>query len=110
MTSSPDLTQAATRHTSRRRRHARIWAGAALLIAIPVAGCSGYNNARGKGDAPVGTSDDSPAQILNMPDGFGNVAMKCDGHGHRVFVPTHAKTDPPVTVVDDASCPGGASR
>lgn len=88
------------------------WAAAGLLAAAiaGAAGCSGYQNARGKGDAPVGTSDDSPAQILNMPDGFGNVATKCDGHGHRVFVPTHEKTDPPITVLDDTSCPGGASR
>lgn len=73
-------------------RRTRRWATAvmAALAIASVAGCSGYNNARGKGDAPVGTSDDSPAQIL--------------------FVPTHAKTDPPITVIDDASCPGGATR
>lgn len=91
------------------RRPAVAVAAAALTVAA-VAGCSGYNDARGKGDAPVGHSDDSPAEILNMPDGFGNVASKCDGHGHRVFVPTHDKTDPPITVVDDSSCPGGGQR
>jgi hypothetical protein len=81
-----------------------------VAVLVLTAGCSGYNNARGKGDAPVGSSDDTPAQILNYPDGFPNVAIKCDGHGHRVFVSTHDKTDSQPTVVDDPSCPGGASR
>jgi len=83
---------------------------AIATVAVLAVGCSGYNNARGKGDAPVAGSDDSPAQIINMPDGFPNVATKCDGHGHRIFVSTHDKTDSQPTVVTDPSCPGGAVR
>lgn len=85
-------------------------ATAAALAALALAGCSSYNDARGKGDAPVGPTDDSPAQIINFPDGFGNVAIKCDGHGHRLYVATHVKTDPSVTVVEDSTCPGGGQR
>lgn len=51
-----------------------VGAVAAMFIA---AGCSGYNDARGKGDAPAGKGDDSTATITNMPDGFPNVSRKC---------------------------------
>lgn len=30
-------------------------------------------------DAPRGATDESPARIIAMPDGFNNVAAKCDG-------------------------------
>lgn len=49
---------------------------AGLLLA-GTAGCSSYNDARGKGDAPAGKGDDSPAAITNMPDDFRNAAVKC---------------------------------
>jgi hypothetical protein len=81
-----------------------------LVLMITLAGCNRFNETRGRGDAPVGHRDDTPAEIINMPDEFGNVAVKCDGHGHRVYVVTHNKTDAPVTVIDDPSCPGGVSR
>lgn len=78
------------------------------LAVLSTAGCNSYNDARGRGDAPVASVDDRPAEVVNFPDRFGNVASKCDAHGHRLFVVTHEKTDPNVVVVDDRSCPGGA--
>lgn len=39
-------------------------------------------------DAPIGRRDDSPADVINMPDGFSNLATKCDPYtkGVRVYV------------------------
>ena len=37
---------------------------------------------------PSGRFDDSPAEVINFPDQFANVAHKCDGHGHRVYSTT----------------------
>lgn len=77
-----------------------------LVAALAVGGC-GYTNsrneARGRGDAPVGKVDDSAKDIIQFPDRFGNVAHACDGYGHRVFVTT---SDPNkhLQIVDDPSC------
>jgi hypothetical protein len=88
-------------HRSKARHLVLLTTAASLALA----GCDGgYNGARGRGDAPVGRSDDTPAEVINFPDRFGNVATKCDGHGHRLYVMTHGKTDPPVTVIEDATC------
>lgn len=56
-------------------------------------------------DAKVSGHNDKPAEVINMPDGFNNVATKCDGHGHRVFVIYHGdKAYGAVTVVNDEAC------
>ncbi|MBL7496220.1 hypothetical protein I6A84_06230 [Frankia sp. CNm7] len=64
---------------------------AALLAVVGVAavttGCSEKAKERGR-DAPISTHDDSPARIINMPDGFSNVAAKCDGP-NMVYVVYH---------------------
>lgn len=82
-----------------------------VLVLLVGTGCSKYNDERGKGDAPVlgRHGDSTPAEVYNFPNGFGNVATKCVGHGFRAYVVTHAKTDVPPTIVSDPSC-GGASR
>jgi len=36
-------------------------------------------------DAPRGTTNSSRADTIEMPDGFSNVATKCD-HGNRIYV------------------------
>ncbi len=84
-----------------RRRLAVVVVGLALVAG----GCSGFNDEGGRGDAPIGPFDDSPAEVLNFPDKFANVAHKCDGHGHRVYSTT--RPAPPV-VIDDPSCRGNA--
>ncbi len=97
------------REVTKRRVIAAVVLTLGLLIG-GIASCSGYDNARGRGDAPVGPVDDSTAEVINFPDHFGSVATKCDKHGHRLFVVTHDSTDAAVTVIADPSCPGGAAR
>jgi len=80
-------------------------AGVALALVLTAGGCNARNDARGRGDAPVGNYDDTAAEVINFPDQFANVSHKCDGHGHRVYSTT--RQAPPV-VVDDPSCPGTA--
>jgi hypothetical protein len=83
----------------------------AVAVMLGMAGCGGYDDARGRGDAPVGNRDDAPADVINFPDTFGNVATKCDRYGHRLFVVTHVKTDPTVVVIVDPTCStGGVAR
>jgi hypothetical protein len=74
----------------------------AVALAATMAGCRTDDNSSGLGDSPVGVKDNTPAQILNFPDDFSNVAHKCDGHGHRVFVNTRDNTSP--VVIDDPTC------
>lgn len=84
-------------------------AGLALLAVISLAGCSGYRNPRGTGDSPVQQPVNSnPAEVVEFPDGFMNVADKCDGHGHRVFVVTHTNNTVTPFVINDKTCPGGS--
>lgn len=57
-------------------------------------------------DASVSGRDDSAAEVYNMPDGFSNVASKCDKHGHRIFVVFHGDNHyGSVAVIDDETCP-----
>lgn len=75
-----------------------------MLMFLMLTGCSKYNNSRGIGDSPVGKQDRSPAEIIVFPDGFENVATKCDGHGRRIYTTTREAA--PVVVID-SNCPGG---
>lgn len=47
-----------------------------------------------------GVLDDTPADVLNMPNMFYDVAHKCDDYGHRVY----AGGDGKLVVIDDPSC------
>lgn len=70
------------------------------------AGCNSANDRDGTGDAPVGRADPSPADIINMPDGWPNIATKCDVYqpGKRIYVPSHKNNDVQPVLVDDPSC------
>ncbi|MFH9860408.1 hypothetical protein [Streptomyces sp. NPDC017202] len=96
--------------TRRTRRHAGTWAAAlVVVVGCLVAGCSdGYADERGKGDAPVRgrAGDDTPAEVFNMPDGFGNLATKCVGHGFRAYVTTNADAPSNLQIVQDETCAG----
>ncbi|MGW0945025.1 hypothetical protein ACWD4O_21080 [Streptomyces sp. NPDC002623] len=50
--------------------------------------------------------DDTPAEVFNMPDGFGNLATKCVGHGFRAYVTTNATGPSNVQIVEDKTCGG----
>ncbi|MFC9278616.1 hypothetical protein [Streptomyces collinus] len=86
------------------------WAAVLLLAGGGLlTGCSdSYNDKRGKGDAPVSgrAGDDTPAEVFNMPDGFGNLATKCVGHGFRAYVTTNASGPSNVQIVQDKACAG----
>lgn len=83
---------------------------AALLVAAALAagGCTRVAHPeRGTGDAPVDTSklNHEAPEILEMPNLFGNVAFKCDNHGHRVYVTTGRDSYPAnVFVIADPTC------
>jgi hypothetical protein len=75
--------------------------------ALGVAGCSSYDDHRGKGDAPVSGrhGDDSPAAVTNMPNDFPNVALKClKGDAPWAAVVT---TDRTLIVIQDPTRCGG---
>ena len=91
------------------RRAVKAAAGAAVaaVLLVGLTGCSSsYDDKRGKGDAPVAgrTGDDTPADVYNFPDGFGNLATKCVGHGFRAYVTTNASAPLNVEIVPDAKC------
>lgn len=81
-------------------------AAAAVLPFALLGACN--TRARGLEDAPIDQRhiDHTPAQVLDFPNRFGNVTMKCDHHGHRVY----ATTQHAVTVVVDSSCPSDWSE
>jgi len=66
----------------------RILAGAAVVgvaVAFLVACGAGTKGGEPFQDADRGTSNTAPADTITFPDGFSNVATKCD-HGNRVYV------------------------
>lgn len=84
--------------------------GATLVVfALALAGCG-----ESREDAGINNRDVGPADIINMPDGFSNVAHKCDGP-NMVYVIYHgsstegAKAYGSVAVVaNDPRCAGAA--
>ncbi|MEU0939804.1 hypothetical protein [Embleya sp. NPDC005971] len=87
-----------------------------VLVLGAVTGCSQkYYDERGKADGPVlgGRGDDSPAEVFNFPDGFGNLATKCVGPGKRAYATTKGSVSigedeviipANAVIVDDPSC------
>lgn len=62
-------------------------AAAALLAAVALVGCAKF--VEPFNDAPRSKVENStPADIVTFPDGFSNVATKCD-HGNRVYSAYH---------------------
>ncbi|MGW2823201.1 hypothetical protein ACWC24_19770 [Streptomyces sp. NPDC001443] len=99
------------------RRPGRAVAGCgALLLVVLLGGCSReHYQERGKADAPVAgrAGEDSPAEVYNFPDGFGNLATKCVGAGRRAYATTRfvQEDDDDVVIipanaviVDDPDC------
>lgn len=61
----------------------------ALLAVVALSGCGKF--VEPYNDADVKSQNTGPADVINMPDGFSNVATKCD-HGNRVYVVYHANS------------------
>jgi hypothetical protein len=58
-------------------------------------------------DAPrSGTVNNDPADIIEMPDGFSNLATKCD-HGNRIYTGFHGDSKYGIgfAVPHDPTCP-----
>lgn len=62
---------------------------------------------RGTGDAPVDRSlvDDQAPYIVNMPDGFMNLALKCLGDD---LIVAHTRQASPLVVADSELCGPGS--
>lgn len=58
----------------------------ALVVMVPLTGCG--KAVEPFNDAPVTGQNKTPAEVVSMPDGFSNVATKCD-HGNRIYVAFH---------------------
>jgi hypothetical protein len=74
-----------------------------LAAVVLVAGAVGCGET--KSDSDAGEVNKGPADVLAFPDGFRNVAHKCDGHGHRVFSASRGDTaGAAVAVIEDSTC------
>jgi hypothetical protein len=68
-------------------RRSLITVAAMLFAFLALASCSDKQTERFN-DAPRGDNDDSAAETMSFPDGFSNVAHKCDGP-NMVYVIFH---------------------
>jgi hypothetical protein len=76
------------------------------LFALAAAGCTQKERVNAHQSTNV---DRRPAEVYAMPNFFNNVASKCDGHGHRIFVTSNKCSAPSnMVVINDPSCPGGS--
>jgi hypothetical protein len=71
--------------TTRRRATTAAAAVAVLAISIGSLASCGQKAQEPFQDAERGQTNDSPADTITFPDGFSNVASKCDGP-NRVYV------------------------
>ena len=75
--------------------------GAGSLVG---AACSGFNDDRGIGDAPVDQQPDDARKVWPNADRFPNISAFCIG-GNGVYTTT--RQAPPAIVVDDPECAEG---
>lgn len=84
----------------------RLAAAAASVVLL--VGCGTAE--RGTVDSPVEAGpqqNNAPAHIVNFPDGFPNIAIKCDG---RTGIYTTTREAAPTVIPDDPRCTTGADR
>lgn len=86
-------------------------------VGVLMAGC-GVGNDKSREDAEdVSTQctqgqtehciDKSAPQVLGFNNHYPDVEIKCDGHGHRVYLITHdSGTGRDPVVIPDPTCPG----
>jgi hypothetical protein len=91
----------------------RLTALAFLLTSATLTGCSVNSDAldqKEKKDAkrtPEENIDNSaPARVVNMPNGFSNITMKCDGGGNMIYATSRGTSGEPsrITIVKDSRC------
>ena len=85
------------------RTTASVLAVAAVLVAT-----AGACEERGTNDAPINArlQDDSAPYIVNMPDGYLNLALKCIGDD---LVIAHTREAAPVVVPSSDACNEGGA-
>jgi hypothetical protein len=79
---------------------------AAVAAIATTAGCSEFNDDRGKGDAPVDQQADREVTVWPNGDGFPNVAAFCIGD-NGVYSVTGGNRDPLDVVANDPNCAEG---
>jgi hypothetical protein len=91
---------------ARRREAMRKGAVVAAVVVSGIVGaaCSGWNNERGIGDAPVDQQPDEARKVWPNADKFPNISAFCIG-GNGVYTTT--RQAPPAIVVDDPECAEG---
>lgn len=72
------------RHSPRRRVTKIALVASAAAAALALASC-GMKASEPFRDADRGATNSAPADVIEMPDGFSNLATKCD-HGNRIYV------------------------
>lgn len=75
-----------------------------LLPVLLLAACGG--DASREDAVDTRDVDKNPPHVIAFTNHFPNVASKCDGYGHRVFVTTRTDGSVPSypVIIDDASC------
>lgn len=75
----------------------------AVISAVALGACGASEK---KDSAHASDVDRSAPSVVAFPDDFSNVASKCDGHGHRIFVTTHGgdKDAGNLVIVEDSQC------
>jgi hypothetical protein len=88
----------------RKHRITAVAAAGFAIGALTLTGCMDKATEPFK-DAPRGTTNNGKADVVTMPDGFSNVATKCD-HGNRIYTAFHGDhTYGSITVVPaDPTC------
>lgn len=76
---------------------------AAGVIALALAGCSSPLVAEAP-EPPITKG----VEYLKLGKYYTEMAMVCDGHGHRVFQVTGSSDRP--KIIDDPTCPGGKEQ
>lgn len=78
---------------------------AALLLGATGCGAKGTEPLK---DAPTAGRNQAPADLMSFPDGFSNVATKCDGP-NRVYVAFKGDNNRAAiaVVANDPRCAGG---
>lgn len=64
-----------------------IFAALALAVAAVIGGCAKFTEPF-RDAARANPTNSAPANVIEMPDGFNNLATKCD-HGFRIWVSYH---------------------
>jgi len=77
-----------------------------IALAVTLSGCGDAAVEQFKDSPLSGHRNDAPADVVNMPDGYANVATKCD-NGNRLYVTMVDSSGRAVAVVpSDPTCKG----